>query len=261
MCRAMSDSVYRKTPLPVRLNLKDRNTKSQLSTGAEEKANGRGALEGVGLASSASQSQKNCTDVMHKDLRDWLDNNGMKGPPPSGEAEQRAMWTWMRDFHKEYNDDWFARNMPRLHEKFRPVFMEEMKKMRAETAAAAQKEAAEKAASSPPPPQNDLLDFDAPAAASPPAAPTNGVADLLDVGIAEPAAPVTASPVAASPPAQAPAPVATDALLDLDFGSPAPPVAAAAPAPAAAYAPAATVAAPLAPSKGGAGGDLLDLMF
>lgn len=228
----MSDSVYRKTPLPVKLNLSDRNTKEQLGTGPEEKANGRGALEGVGLAaaSPAGTSQKNCNDVMRQDLRDWMKSNGMEGPPPSGEAEQRAMWTWMRDFHKEYNDDWFARNMPRLHEKFRPIFMDEMKKMRAETAAAKQ-EATPKAAASPatPAPPQDLLDFGAPAAN-----------------------PASASPAGGAAASSSPAPQANDAgaLLDFDFGSSSPP-------PAAAASPSAAPAA--APQSAAAQlGDLLD---
>jgi hypothetical protein len=125
----MSDSVYRKTPLPVRLNLNDRNTRLQLSDTPEESS--RGSLEGVGLASTtASQSQKNCTDVMVKHLKEWMDKHEIKGPPPSADAEQRAMWQWIRDFHKEYNDDWFSRNMPRLHETFRPVFVGEIKRMK-----------------------------------------------------------------------------------------------------------------------------------
>jgi len=261
----MSDSVYRKTPLPVRLNLSDRNTREQLHTGPEEKANGRGALEGVGLATSAKQSEQNCNDVMRQDVRSWLANNGMEGPPPSGEAEQRAMWSWMREFHKEYNDEWFARNMPRLHEKFRPIFMGEMKKMRAE-AAAAQKEAQPAAGQPAAAPQGDLLDFGGPPAAAPPtaAAPTNGLSDLL--GVDEPpaaASPASAAPAAAAPVTQAPA---GDALLDLDFGAPSPaqpPAAAVSPPVVAAYTPAATVPPPSQPepAKGGAGGDLLDLMF
>lgn len=231
MFRAMSDSVYRKTPLPVRLNLSDRNTRDQLSTGVAEKESGRGALEGVGLASSASQSQKNCTEVMRKDLRDWMANNGMQTPPQPGEAEQRAMWTWMRDFHKEYNDDWFTRNMPRLHEKFRPVFMDEVKKMRAEMAAAA-REVAQKAA----PPVDDLLDFGPPTVASAPAPPlaaveTNGREQAVTMASAAP------------PTMQA---GAGDALLDLDFSSPSPP-------------PTTTKAPPSATD--GKHGDLLDLMF
>ncbi|CAK0823505.1 unnamed protein product, partial [Prorocentrum cordatum] len=135
----MSDSTYRKTALPVKLNLQDRNTRAQIQSGTDEKASNRGNLEGVKAVSgtrvsSAAQSQKGCTDVMRKDLCDWLDSHGVAGAPPSAEAEQRAMWSWIRDFHKEYSDDWFSRNMPRLHEQFRPVFVQEMKKRKAEAA-------------------------------------------------------------------------------------------------------------------------------
>lgn len=215
----MTDSVYRKTPLPVKLNLNDRNTKEQL-TSSNPDDTGRGALEGVGPASSTKTSQNNCKDVMRKDLRDWLDKHGINGPPPSPEAEQRAMWQWIRDFHKEYNDDWFARNMPRMLEQFRPIFNEEMKRMKAEvkaSAAAANVAAAGDAAPAKAAPAQavNLLDFDQPPQqnAAPSVAAAGGVAaggsttgDLLSLdggGLLGDAAPVTTAA-----PAMAPAPVA-----------------------------------------------------
>lgn len=276
----MSDSVYRKTPLPVKLNLNDRNTRVQLSTSEQADA-GRGALEGVGLASSASsQSQKDSKDVMVKDLRDWLSTHGINGPPPNAEAEQRAMWKWIRDFHKEYNDDWFSRNMPRLHEQFRPVFLGEMKKMKAEIAAAAASQPAAAAATSG---GADLLDFDsqpaAAAAATPSGCRPQAVDDLLSLDAVAPAA-AAASAVASQAPVYASAvtpavlapggggyvvaaaPVAGETggggLLDLDLGglSLAPSVAPTKPVaqvPAIQLNPAAQ-----APSQGS---DLLDLMM
>lgn len=216
----MSDSVYRKTPLPVKLNLNDRNTKEQL-TGGNPEDTGRGTLEGVSSTSSASESQKNCREVMQKDLQKWLETKGINGPPPSPEAEQRAMWQWIRDFHKEYNDDWFTRNMPRLHERFKPVFNAEMKAMKAQMVAA----------KAPQPPQNapacDLLDFDQPVA--PPSSEAKGgsngkaenaMSDLLSLdGPTVPMA--SAAPVADSASNLVPAANASSAgngLLDLDLG-------------------------------------------
>merc|ERR1712107_29500 len=67
-----------------------------------------------------------CENVMVENLREWLKKQGINGPLPSKEAEARAMWSWIREFHKEYSDDWFTRNMPRLLEKFRPIFNTEM---------------------------------------------------------------------------------------------------------------------------------------
>jgi len=235
--------VYRKTPLPVKLNLNDRNTKEQLSTGPSEAESGRGALEGVGLAQApASQSQKNCTDVMRKDLQDWLVAKGIDGPPPSAEAEQRAMWEWMRDFHKEYNDDWFARNMPRLHKQFKPIFVEEMRSMKVKVAPPAPS----------PVPAADLLDFGNSQAASSRQAPM-AADDLLslDAAVAPSASALaaTGAPGAAIP-ASAAAPATSlggglDGLLDLGDALPA-------------VAPALAVAtAPTVPAV--AGGGLLDL--
>jgi len=241
----MTDSVYRKTPLPVRLNLNDRNTKEQLGSGTPEES-ARGSLEGVGLASTASQSQKNCTEVMVKHLKEWMDTHEIKGPPPSPDAEQRAMWQWIRDFHKEYNDDWFSRNMPRLHETFRPVFVDEIKRMKKQAAA---EKPSQNAAPQTQSQSKNLMDFDEPAAAGSHA--TNGKAtsaqsDLLS--LEEPAG-KAASGVASTPapPANTQGGSATathtgNDLLDLDLG--------------------ASADAPKEASGSGAkDGNLLDLMF
>ena len=36
---------------------------------------------------------------------------------------------------EEYSDDWYARNMPRLRDQFRPIFVQQMKTMREHEAA------------------------------------------------------------------------------------------------------------------------------
>jgi hypothetical protein len=81
------------------------------------------------------------------------------------------MWEWMRDFHKEYNEDWFTRNMPRLHEVFKPVFVQEMRRLKKEAAAAQAASAPtqqgdllsmEKSVATPAPPSGDLLSLDRP---------------------------------------------------------------------------------------------------
>lgn len=240
---------------------------------------GRGALEGVGPAPTASSgattstsaaSTKSCNDVMKKELRDWLEKHGIHGPPPSPEAEQRAMWQWIRDFHKEYSDDWFARNMARMLEVFRPVFLEEMKKMKA--AARKEKEAAQAAvagtaATSAASAAKDLLDLDAsaPAVASTAKPPTqaNGAADLL--GFDDAAAP---APGPGAAPQQANLLAGGDLLLDVGStpAYTAAPTAAAAPAPAPAAGAGlldlgvldpATAPAATAPQQGGYGGGVV----
>jgi hypothetical protein len=197
--------------------LNDRNTKEQLTT-AEPEDSSRGSLEGVGLASTASQSQKNCTDVMTKHLKEWMDKHEIKGPPPSADAEQRAIWEWIRDFHKEYNDDWFSRNMPRLHETFRPIFVDEIKRMKKQVSQNATQQTQKH--------NKNLMDFEEPEVAV--SQVTNGKgtpaqADLLS--LEEPtvkaASGVTPTPVL---PANTGAPGTTthtgSDLLDLDFGTP-----------------------------------------
>lgn len=255
----MTDSVYRKTPLPAKLNLGDRNTRTQLSAGAPEAESTRGALDGVGVATTA-KSVGDCNDVMRKHVEEWLEEHEIRGPPPSPEAEQRAMWQWIRDFHKEYNDDWFTRNMPRLHQQFKPIFMARMRAMKKATAPAAAAGPAPNllefggespvaiAAPTSAADGGDLLSLDAPVvAAKPPAPPppAGGLDGLLDLGDALPAvAPAAATAPATSgleglldfgsmPAVAAPAPAFAvgDGLLGLDFGGGGAMLPAAAPAP------------------------------
>mmetsp|Transcript_8636 Transcript_8636/g.20527 ORF Transcript_8636/g.20527 Transcript_8636/m.20527 type:complete len:188 (-) Transcript_8636:31-594(-) len=122
---------YRKTALPAKLDLSKRNTREQLRHSTDDK---RGLLDGVGLREKPSEaSQRDCNDVMQKHLQAWLSERDITGPPPSPEAEQRAMWQWIRDFHKEYSDEWYTRNMPRLRDQFRPSFLKEMRRLRAQS--------------------------------------------------------------------------------------------------------------------------------
>eukprot|EP00440_Ansanella_granifera_P074525 gb/GFBE01080877.1/.p1 GENE.gb/GFBE01080877.1/~~gb/GFBE01080877.1/.p1 ORF type:complete len:350 (+),score=61.93 gb/GFBE01080877.1/:1-1050(+) len=188
----MTESVYRKTALPARLDLNKRNTREQLSQATDDR---RGCLEGVGVAvaNAGATSRKDCTDVMRKDLQTWLVEHGITGPPPSAEAEQRAMWAWIRDFHKEYNDDWYARNMPRLRDQFRPVFVQEMKSMKEKLAPAPAPSQAASAGGA------DLLDFAGPAPAKetkPAATASGGQDDLLGFDVSPAPAPATAAAAA-----------------------------------------------------------------
>lgn len=215
----MTDSVYRKTPLPARLNLSDRNTREQLQSGSHTEDK-RGSLEGVGLArvGTAAQSQQDCTDVMRQDLAAWLAKHGIEGPPPSQEAEGRAMWQWIRDFHKEYNDDWFTRNMPRLHERFKPVFVEKMKAMKALLD------------SKQPPAGPNLLDMDAAEDRGVQAQPAEAPGDLLSLDLGGQPQPAPAPSTASALPGLTPdalAPSGGGGLLDLDLGSAQPPASAA----------------------------------
>lgn len=221
-------SVYQKTALPAKLDLTKYNTREQLKAApASQSQNGSGK-------GAAADSRQDCTDVMRKDLRDWLIKHDIDGPPPNAVAEKKAMWAWIRDFHAEYSEDWFMNNMPRLQDQFKPIFVQEMKAMKA---AAAPAPAAAAAA--------DMLDFDAPApapaAAAKPAA-GSGM-DLLDMSEPAPTAP---APSAASS-SVAPEPAAAKAsggLLDLDLGGPS-------------TAPPSTSAAAGVPASAG----LLDLQF
>lgn len=191
----MTGSVYQKTALPAKLDLTKYNTREQLKDDKMSKAGSS--------AGAAEASTNDCRDVMRKDLREWLEQHDIKGPPPNAVAEQKAMWAWIRDFHQEYNEDWFSRNMPRLHEQFKPVFVQEMKAMKTAAKAAAQS-------------SGDMLDFEAPAApaaaAAPPPATSSGMSNLLDMDEPAPA------PAAAAPAAPYAANLDMGGLLDLDMG-------------------------------------------
>lgn len=157
----MTGAVYERTPLPVKLDLSKYNTAEQLR-GSSSKDRVETTEKGA-----AVDSTKDCNAVMRKDLRAWLEKNGIHGPPPTPVAEQRAMWSWIRDFHQEYSDDWFSRNMPRLHEQFKPIFIQEMKSRKKEVAAAA-------------PPANDMLDLSEPASSGSAPEPAAGTATSAD---------------------------------------------------------------------------------
>lgn len=238
----MTGSTYQQTALPVKLDLSKHNTAEQLKTG------------GTSKSTPAEESKDDCTEVMRKHLLEWLERHGIEGPPPDPVAEQRALWSWIRDFHQEYNDDWFSRNMPRLFEQFKPIFVKEMKSRRGSKA--------------PPPAATvdfiSLGDDD-----EPPRQPQSGAGgssssgggaaagvDLLDLAgppaVDDPllamAPPAPSAP--APPAAQVAASVPATSLLDLDgFGGP--PAALAA-------APAAPVTAP-STQAGGPTTSLLDL--
>jgi len=64
-----------------------------------------------------------CTEVMKKHVEVWL--AGLcpdTHMPSSREDEEALMWSWIRDFHSEKNDDWFSHNRLRLRAEFEPVF-------------------------------------------------------------------------------------------------------------------------------------------
>mmetsp|Transcript_8333 Transcript_8333/g.15210 ORF Transcript_8333/g.15210 Transcript_8333/m.15210 type:complete len:309 (-) Transcript_8333:157-1083(-) len=228
----MTGAVYERTPLPVKLDLSKYNTAEQLKGSSSKDRGVEDNSKGA-----AVDSTKDCNAVMRKDLRAWLEKNGIHGPPPTPVAEQRAMWSWIRDFHQEYSDDWFSRNMPRLHEQFKPVFVQEMKSRKKDVAAAA-------------PTANDMLDLGEPASsgsAPQPSAGTNTTAlnagmDLLSLSDPAPAAaaPKTQPVATAAPPnpssslldlgatssavAPTPSPASVDLnnLFDLGVATPAP---------------------------------------
>ena len=50
----------------------------------------RGILQGVGVACPTTESQKDCNDVMRKDLAQWLVDHGISGP--KGERWMALVW-------------------------------------------------------------------------------------------------------------------------------------------------------------------------
>jgi len=219
----MTGSAYHKTALPAKLDLTKYNTREQLKAPAGDKAKSS-------TSGAAEDSRADCNEVMAKDLRAWLVKQDITGPPPNPVAEQKAMWSWIRDFHQEYNEDWFARNMPRLHGEFKPIFVKEMKAMKA-AAKAAGTDAAGAAGA-------DMLDFgDSTGAAAPVAASSSGM-DLLDMGGPADPTPAPASSTQAA------------SLLDFDMACPA---SGSAPA-------AGGYAVPSQPAAAAPSGDLLSMM-
>ena len=78
-------------------------------------------------------SKKDCEDVMRVFLKEWLAKKFEKlgGAPRSLSREEdiKFFWEWVREFHNEYNEDWFSRNMPRLKTEFTPVWKEAVRSL------------------------------------------------------------------------------------------------------------------------------------
>lgn len=122
---------YVQTQLPVLLDLQNRNTRSQIDSG-----DGRApAWSGGARGSVRQQSLADCRAIMEKSLDDWLEQKFTSLSPSnvgsaggdiprtfSREQDIKFFWEWVREFHNEYNDDWFSRNMPRLKTEFTPIW-------------------------------------------------------------------------------------------------------------------------------------------
>jgi len=112
---------YKPTALPPLLDLKNKNTRNQLSDPLES----RDTVQ--------RQSDAACRDVMKNEVIKWLetDIDGLDLiNTRTREGDIKGFWSWLRDFHKEYSDDWFARNMPRLKEQFEPIYKTTLKEQR-----------------------------------------------------------------------------------------------------------------------------------
>lgn len=110
---------YKPAALPPLLDLSNKNTKSQL--GGD-----------VGEADPKKKSADDCRAVMKEHLREWIESDPGEDiiAERTREGDVKAFWLWVRHFHKEYNDDWYTRNMPRLKEQFHPIFIETVKEIR-----------------------------------------------------------------------------------------------------------------------------------
>ena len=108
----ISMSSYKKTPLPVRLELKDLDTKSQLEKGAQL-CNHQSVTNQPEL-NKERKFMKELNKDSRKVIEDHLDAF-LKG-------QGSNFRLWVRDFHSEYDEQWFLRNWPRLEIAFKPIW-------------------------------------------------------------------------------------------------------------------------------------------
>ncbi|CAD7929660.1 unnamed protein product [Amoebophrya sp. A25] len=120
MSRASQQSrppAYVQTSLPILLDLQNRNTREQINTGASRPS-------ASSQKSVAEQSKDECARIMQESGVEFLQKRHLcsGSGPLTREDDVRYFWEWVREFHNEYNDDWYTRNMPRLKQEFYPVW-------------------------------------------------------------------------------------------------------------------------------------------
>ena len=126
----MAPSVYQPTPLPARINLDDLDTRKQLMMGSKQSkvpanvSSADSVLPPVKTITSATERDKILRDqlnqtskkIIEDDLTEYIDSQSSCGRVP----EFRS---WIRRFHKEYDDAWFESNFIRLENAFRPIWI------------------------------------------------------------------------------------------------------------------------------------------
>jgi len=167
-------SGYKPSSLPPLLDLSNKDTRAQLSPD---------------VCDPKKHSEDACRNIMEEHLLEWIETKDEEGliAGRTREGDVKAFWLWLRDFHKEYKEDWFTMNMPRLKQEFSPVYNKTLKQQRAGSVMEC----------------TDLIDVQANGTASS----SDPMSDLIDVG-------TQPIPVAKSPPAK------TSIHLDLlDFAN------------------------------------------
>jgi len=157
---------YKPTSLPPLLDLSNKNTRHQLDSRYEKPKDAK------------KESEDACRDVMKDDLIQWIEKDTGKLDllhviTPQGDVQ--GFWMWLREFHKEYNDDWYTRNMPRLKEQFEPVFKRTLKALRSEATG-------KEASTSNPKEPTDLLDLGEQASVPAVVPSPSASNDLIDIG-------------------------------------------------------------------------------
>ncbi|CAD7941700.1 unnamed protein product [Amoebophrya sp. A120] len=110
-----SPPAYVQTALPVLLDLQNRNTRDQIQSGVSRPSH----------KTAAQESKEECARIMQVSGHEFLDKRQLCQPgtaPLSREEDVPLFWEWVREFHGEYNEDWFTRNMPRLKQEFLPMW-------------------------------------------------------------------------------------------------------------------------------------------
>ena len=108
---------YTPTPLPVKLDVSKSNTAEQLGVHSSH-VFPRTIHAGKDIRLQ-EEMNKLCIDVVRKSLHDFQEADLLELPASgTGDGFER----WMRAFHSEYDDGWYARNHIRLLRSFRPIW-------------------------------------------------------------------------------------------------------------------------------------------
>ena len=109
---------YHQTPLPVRLDVTRTDTREQLEREKHRmpRTPEPGVSKDVVLRHELNTA---CIDVVERSIGDFARQKNLTSTSINLDSEYES---WLRAFHSEYDDNWYAKNHDRLTRSFHPIW-------------------------------------------------------------------------------------------------------------------------------------------